>query len=442
MEFWSIPVGDKYILYRPLLRRAFVGNEAMARLVENVLLDNGPQAIQPPPEVTGFLHAIGFLDPDPQPPLPPEEDYRSTHAVLLLTNRCNLRCIYCYANAGEGSDQEVSVELARAAIDVAYHNARERGQARFSLTFHGGGEPVLAWEVLRQAVQFARAKDLPCYISLVSNGLWTRSQTGWLMQQLDGLTLSLDGGPETQDRQRPTASGRGSFGRVFKTIQALDRRGFGYNIRMTALPPWREQLARDVAFLCEETGCQKIQVEPAFNLDRGRYQPPSLQQAEEFAAGFMEAFEVAARRGRQLYFSGARPWLLTAAFCTAPYGALIVTPRGDLVTCYEVTDPGHPLAELLTIGRLDGGQVIVDQTRRAAVLARLCARRESCRKCFCYWHCAGDCHAKVFYPYSEADSGQDTRCRMNRRILTDMLLWSIADSADGVYRGEEIAAYA
>jgi hypothetical protein len=33
MEIVSIPVQDKYILYRPLLQLAFVGNQAMARLV-------------------------------------------------------------------------------------------------------------------------------------------------------------------------------------------------------------------------------------------------------------------------------------------------------------------------------------------------------------------------------------------------------------------------
>mgnify|MGYP005845585487 FL=1 len=439
MDVWSIPVGDPHSLYRPLLRRAFIGNQVMARLVEDVIMGNGSQAAELPPAVASYLGDIGFLDPDPPPPSPPGNNYQPTHAVLLLTNRCNLRCIYCYANAGEGPDQEISVELARAAIDIVHRNARERGHTQFTLTFHGGGEPVLAWNTLCQAIQSARSKDLSCYISLVSNGLWTKTQTEWLVQHLDGLTLSIDGAQKTQDRQRPTTSGRGTFRRVFKTLQTLDRQGFAYNIRMTALPPWREQLARDVAFLCEETGCQKIQVEPAFNSHRGGYQPPSLHQAEEFAAGFMEAFEVAARTGRHLYFSGARPWLLTATFCTAPYGALIVTPRGDLVTCYEVTDPGHPLAGLLTIGRLDGRRVVVDETRRAAVLRRLEARRENCRGCFGYWHCAGDCHVKAFYPGSEADPERNTRCQMNRYILAEMLLWSIAASADGVYRGEEVA---
>jgi len=222
-----------------------------------------------------------------------------------------------------------------------------------------------------------------------------------------------------------------------RTLRGLDRVGFDYGIRMTALAPWRGRLAADVRFLCEETGCRSIQVEPAYHAGRGLYRPPSPAEGEEFVAGFLEAHDVARRAGRRLTYSGARPWLLTNSFCSAPYGSLIVNAAGELVTCYEVTGEGHPLAAACTFGRLDGGRAIVDEGRRRAMLRRLAVRREGCRDCFCYWHCAGDCHVKALYPGAEAAPapGAGTRCRVNRAITLELLLARVAAAEDGVWRG-------
>ena len=441
MEIFAVPVEDKFILYRPLKRLAFVGNRAMARLVLELADQDGREPsgeaedlTDLPPSVLNYLEDIGFLEPDPPPPPPRDPEYHPTSAVILATNRCNLRCVYCYADAGVEVAQDVSLELARAAIDRAYQNAVELGRSHFGLTFHGGGEPTLAWETLVEAVAYARAKDLPCHVSVVSNGIWTDRQRAWIIPNLNELTISFDGTRETQDRQRPFASGRGTFEAAMKTIRTLDEQGFDYGIRMTALAPWQGRLVRDVQFICRETGCKHIQVEPAFSAQRGEYRSPSLSESEDFVAGFMEAFEVAERAGRRLTYSGARPWLLTSSFCSAPYGGLIVTPAGNLVTCYEVTSPQHPLAEFCTIGRIEDGKAIVDERKRSAVLSRLAARREACRGCFCYWHCAGDCHAKTFYPGVDATPETSPRCQTNRSITAQMLLWYIAAAQDGVWR--------
>jgi uncharacterized protein len=433
-----IPVAGRYVLYRPLRRLAIAGNEALARVVagQAQALSRGDTLPDLPPSIAEFLSGIGFLEPDPLPPPPPDETFQPAMAVLLLTSRCNLRCVYCYANGGEEAAEDLDPSVARAAIDHVHRNAVDLGRRRFELTFHGGGEPVTAWHSLQAAVAYARAKDLPCHISLVSNGVWTARQRDWLIRHVDSLTISLDGAPLTQDRQRPRPSGRGSSAAVMTTVRALDQAGASYGIRLTALPPWRDQLARDVEFVCRETGCRSMQVEPAFNTVRGEYRPPSPEEAEAFAAGFLAAWETARAAGRQLTFSGARPWVLTAVFCTAPHAALIVTPAGRLVTCYEIAGPRHPLAHACGIGRIEAGQVIVDEGNRAALLAGLAARRAACRDCFCYWHCAGDCHAKALSPASGAP-GSGTRCQMNRAIVAQMLLSFISTADDGVWRGDQ-----
>jgi uncharacterized protein len=431
MEVFAIPAEDKFILYRPLLRLAFLGNRAMADLTLRLVHQEHPSSAPASEEAVTFLDAIGFLEPDPPPPPPPDRSYHPTTAVLLLTNRCNLRCTYCYASGGEGPIKELPLEVARVAIDHACQNAKALGRPQFELGFHGGGEPVQAWETLREATAYARSKDLPCNISMVSNGVWTARQREWILDNLDSLNISFDGKQETQDRQRPFASGRGSFKAVMHTIEALEKAKFSYAIRMTATAPWRGRLPEDVRFICEETSCQAIQVEPAFNIRRGEHQGPTQEESEAFVDAFMEAFEIAHRAGRHLTYSGARPWLLAQTFCTAPYGALVVNPAGNLVACYEITSESHPLMQLFTVGRIANSQVVVDHQARNALLARLEEKRARCQDCFCYWHCAGDCYTRSSIP--EAGS----RCYMNREITARILLWYIM-AGDGVWQGQGV----
>ena len=443
MEIFAVPVEDKVLLYRPLRRLAFVGNQAMADLTMG-LLGNGSGSnpssgrvfpTDSHPDALDFLEKIGFLKPDPPPPPAPECEFKPTSAVLLLTSRCNLRCIYCYAGGGERALQAISPEMARAAIEIVYQNAVEGKKPRFDLIFHGGGEPVQALDVIQEAVAYARTKDLPFHTSMVSNGIWSKPQREWIILNLDGVGLSIDGGPATQNRQRPLASGKPSFEAVMRTIRELDKAGFKYSIRMTALPPFPGTLPEDVAFLCEATSAQSIQVEPAFNTQRGTHRAPTQPEAEAFIQGFKQAFEIAVRAGRGLIYSGARPWVLTQSFCQAPYLLLTVTPSGMLVGCFEATDDEYPLFDAARVGLMHGGHALVDHASRRALHETLAQRRTVCRDCFCYWHCAGDCYSRVFAPEVYGNPGSSPRCTMNREITAHILLYYIAHG-DGVWRGQ------
>lgn len=443
MEVFAVPVEDKVLLYRPLRRLAFVGNQAMADLTMG-LLDNRSDSdlfggrdssTDNHPDALNFLEKIGFLKPDPPSPPAPECEFKPASAVLLLTSRCNLRCVYCYAGGGERAIQNLSPEMARAAVDTVYLNAVEQKKSRFKLIFHGGGEPVQALDVIQETVAYAHTKDLPFQTSMVSNGVWSKPQREWIIQNLDGVGLSVDGGPETQNRQRPLASGKPSFGAIMHTIRAMDNTGFKYGIRMTALPPWPETLPEDVAFLCEATQAQSIQVEPAFNTQRGTHRAPTQPEAEAFIEGFKLAFEIASRAGRDLIYSGARPWVLTQSFCQAPYSLLTVTPSGILVGCFEATDNEYPLFDAARVGVMDDGHAVVDHESRRALHETLAQRRAICRGCFCYWHCAGDCYSRVFAPGMYGHPGSSPRCTMNREITAHILLWYIAHG-DGVWRGQ------
>ena len=439
MDVFVVPVDGHSLVYRPLLPLAFVANDAMVDVALRLADDTGADAST---EARAFLADIGFLNPDPpEPPLPIRE-WRPTTAVVLLTNRCNLRCTYCYADAGVAAPHDTSADLATAAIDVVHDNASALGAPSFEVCFHGGGEPMRAWRVMRAAADHARAKDLPAQLTMVSNGVWSRSQRDWVLATLDGVTISVDGGPATQDAQRPLASGRGSFSHVMTTLRALDDAAHPYGIRMTATAPF-DGFPEDVRYLCEHTGCREFQVEPAFNTERGSHRQASVAEGDAFVAAFTEAYDIAAAAGRRLTYSGARPWLRTRQFCTAPWDALVVNADGTLVTCYEIADDNHWLADLSTIGRLEprGPHAVaqLEAGNRDRLLDHLeWKQADQCRSCFCRWHCAGDCYTRSSARGEDGIEATTERCDVNRAITAQLLLRNILASGGVAWRGEPV----
>jgi uncharacterized protein len=421
MEIYVIPFEKDFIIYRPLCRMAFIGNTAMVNYIQRHL---SGQRSASDKKVDKFLESIGFWEQDPTPPEPrlPLDEHRPTMAVLHMTNACNLRCAYCYARGGEQSDLWMTFPLARIVIDTAYKNAKAIGKDCFSLAFHGGGEPTLNWKVLKASVEYAKKKTLPLHISMSSNGLWNKKQRKFIIEHFNELSISFDGIRKVQDSQRPRINGKGSFETVMKTIHDLDRTNFHYGIRLTATVNSFKYLPESISFLCKETQCQILQVEPCYSPIRGKYIDPTPEQADEFVKAFMEAFEIAASASRTLFYSGARPWTLISSFCRACEDALVVTPEGDIVTCFEIHDRRHPLIKNFVIGKILPDRVNVEIGKVRSIAKQQEQHRKACEGCFCYWHCGGDCASKCISSYDD-NSG---RCLVNRKITRELLAWYIS----------------
>jgi uncharacterized protein len=431
-DFFAIPFHKEWIIYRPLRLLAFVGNAALVQYLEG-RFGNSREADT---EVESFLDSVGFWEAAEVPAheVNLDQPERPTMAVLLMTNRCNLRCTYCYANAGNSPPQDLPLNVAKRAIDAVCENAVHSQSEFFSLAFHGGGEPTVHWNVLTQAVEYARSKSLACHVSLASNGVWTEAQRQFVLHQVQNVSLSFDGIQAIQDQQRPRTDGSGSFASVMESIRSMENAGVTYGIRATAPAETLHRLPECIAFLCENTKAQAIQVEPTYTSKRGHYADMDEEYGRRFVQVFMEAFEIAAKVGRSVMYSGARPWVVTTAFCQAFTRALIVTPQGRLVTCFEIYDSDLPFAEPFVVGRVTASGVETDTKRLNRFLATQRTQRDECRDCFCYWHCCGDCASRRMV--SKANTS--VRCHVNQEITKEIVAWYIAQG-HGVWNGRMVS---
>lgn len=439
MELYTIPITDVnhdvFIIYRPLLGLAFVGNKTMAELAKSLAEDPN----QPIDEkVYTFLKQVGFLQPDPPAPkFPPKSEFRPISLTLLMTNQCQLRCKYCYAAAGELPDRHLSLETGITAIDYTYQNIKRLNYPKLHISLHGGGEPTLPWDTMKALVMYARKKPIPTEIVLTSNGIWSPQQRKWIIENVDYVGISIDGRPQTQDAQRPLSSGEGSSAYVMQTIHELEANRRPYRLRLTALPPF-DGLAEDVRFLCEQTMCTYMQVEAAFSPKRGEGYNYNLEEGLQFLQAFLTAQDVAEQYNRHLRCVGSNVTQVTAVSCGALFNTFSVTPQNNIVACSEIVNDNHPLANISTIGRISPHGVIIDEDARANLRQKIAERRSTCRECPCYWSCAGGCLPRTFSPRPNGHLEHSAHCELRRILQKELLLKHIA-KGNGVWMKTQVS---
>jgi uncharacterized protein len=426
MELYIIPFKREFIIYRPLLKLAFIANKKMALYLKERIAGNITHYYS---NIENFLDSIDFWRDDPPVPDSSIHEYKPVKTALLMTGNCNMKCTYCYARGGEDKTLNMPFSIARTVIDYIYKNASESGRNNFSISFHGGGEPALNWETLKKSVEYAKNKDLPCKISMSTNGVLEDYQKEFIIKHFDSLNISFDGIAEIQEKQRPLCSGKSSFYSVIKTIKEFDTFKLPYSIRITSVPNSFNRLSDSISFICEETNCQTVQIEPCYLNRRGIYLDPLKSHIKSFTSSFIKAYETGRDYGRHVFYSGARPWTIASSFCLCPEDCLVVTPEGDIVTCFEIHDRRHPLFPQFTAGRVDSS-VDVDRDKIYAFIDKQKSRRNNCRPCFCYYHCGGDCPSRVM----ATEKNKRGRCDVNRILTAELLAWYITEG-NGLWNG-------
>jgi len=352
--------------------------------------------------------------------------YLPTSVTLFPTLDCNLRCVYCYSSAGD-NPHYMSVSLGKAAINQIVANALVLGAKEIWVIFHGGGEPTLNWSLLTSVTEYARrlaaASDMNVHITLGTNGCMPDYKRDWVVDNLDSLTLSLDGIAEVHNHQRPMRSGLGSFDQAFKTLRCCEEKQFPYGVRTTVAQESASHLVEFVELLAEQAPqAQGLQLEPICLTGRALATDQRPLHPEEFREAFLAAKQRGEKLGYRVTNSTCNISAIHDAYCGAYGRNFVVTPSGEVTTCYEVSDSGDPRWDTFHIGRYDpearhwdfnATTILNLQSTRAMTL-------RSCQNCYARYHCAGGCPAKN--RLALGSEGGDDRCDATRALICDALI--------------------
>ena len=138
-----------------------------------------------------------------------------------LTLDCNLRCRYCY----KGENREVYMPR-RVAFDAVIWLIHASGNQKQLGVFFLGGEPMMHFSLIKELVPFGirRAKQHGKVLtfSMTTNGTMITDEVVEFFRKW-GVTFhtSIDGVPDIQDKNRPTATGGPSSPLVERAVPKI-----------------------------------------------------------------------------------------------------------------------------------------------------------------------------------------------------------------------------
>lgn len=364
--------------------------------------------------ITELFHARVIVTGPPLvvPLSNPPADFPLQSLVLNVTNQCNLACTYCYEFGADriatpnGKPKYMDIDTAKASVDFLI--AESRSRRAIHITFFGG-ETLLNFKLLREVVVYAKeqAAAVGKYIdfSLTTNAtLLTDEIIQFLSVNAIGVTVSIDGPAELQDKRRVYKNGKGSYAVIEPRLRALinNHRTRPITARVT-LTEGVTDVLRIYRHLKDDLGFAEVGFAPvtqsgeqAYALDTNgldsvvaQFQTLADEWLEYALQGKLHGFSNVSETMSELIkgVSKSHP-------CGAGIGLLGVSPGGELSPCHRFTD-----ADNHSLGHISTG---IDKAKREDFLDRgHVGAKYDCQSCWARPLCAGGCHHEAFVRYGD-----------------------------------------
>jgi uncharacterized protein len=371
-----------------------------------------------PRDVAACVHELcqvrairdGTITVDAPQALP--ENFPLQTLVLNVTNQCNLSCQYCYefgedkVATPEGKKKFMDWETAKSSVD--YLLSQSEGRRSVHITFFGG-ETLMNFPLLQNVVSYSRAqaegRGVGIDFSLTTNGtLLTPSIIDYLAENRVGVTVSMDGPKEVNDKFRIFANGRGSYDIIEPKVRQLLAR---HHTRPIAARVTLTSGAMDVfkiyRHLKQDLGFHEVGFAPVTASPDRLYaiNEPGLDHVFEQFAELAQEYLQFALRGELLGFSNVSDTLAElhqgvnkSHPCGAGLGLVGVGPSGDIAPCHRFVDSDEHALGNVTTG--------MDKQKQAAFLNRgHIQAKPDCHTCWARPLCAGGCHHEAFVHYGD-----------------------------------------
>lgn len=374
-------IDDKSELYQKLRRN-------------NFLLEPGDVFS---PEIAGKLRSMK------------EYTFASTSLhIFVLTNQCNLSCIYCQAQVEKKHEHGMmNIETGKRAIDIALSSPVNQ------LTFEfQGGEPLLNFPVLKEMVLYGEQEsentNKRVNFSLVSNlSLLDEEILDFLMEHKVSISTSLDGPHElhTLNRRGKGKDGNDSYQMMLRGRKLLDVHGYAAGAIETTT---RHSLSRakDIIRTYQELGFKDIFLRPLTPLGYAKEEWGKVgYTAGEFLNFYREALreiiylcqqganlreQHAAIFLRKILCCEGQNYMELRSPCGAGIGQMAYYWNGDIYTCDEarmVAEAGDPAFKIGNVYHSQYRELIQNKVCKTICAASILETIPGCSDCAYQSYC-------------------------------------------------------
>jgi uncharacterized protein len=355
---------------------------------------------------------------------------------LIMAEICNFRCTYCiHFNNLETSDRLdnankiMSFDTAKEAVDgflgilgkqgkrVARGKVRKLAEINF-----GGGEPLLAWPVIKQVLRYCRSNYGDKFVFKFSINTNASLLTPEIARELKEygveIASSLDGLHEANDRVRLTKSGEGTFDSIIDGFDKLASEdypisGFAFTVNEKNF----DSLNEGIIDWASKRGMRELRI------DIDVIDMVDIP-VEEIVTRLIKIRGYAKKYGIEVFGFWSRPAEnlndptieVHVAFCGAVAGnSMCVSPSGKIYSCgYSTTQIGT-LKEIRSF-HASGSQY------HCFVKDRFTGAMQMCKGCMIEGSCGGGCNITQEFARASKTSKVERMCEFYRSMTRELLL--------------------
>lgn len=398
---------NQVLLYAPLADRVAISGEDEVLRLENVAARGGRDddlTILSQREVD----ILGIACPD-----------TISELSILINQRCNFSCSYCYSANGR-DNQELEIKRLCQILDWFIHAARG---IELDIVFSGGGDPMLSFAILQSGIDFAikkaQGENVKLNFGIVTNGsTLSDEQMDFIKKHEIGLVISFDILKEIQNVQRS------HYDIVVGTIDRLIEKNIVSGIRSTITPLnvcRQEEMVEELHR--RYPGIRSAAFEAVLNPDLFS----SPQDLEQFYMDFEAHLFAAQDLGRRYGITIGNTVINNVDSCKvrACLGKLVVTPDGTITACSRLSSAKEYYFNEFAYGKVGVDRITFNREKYIRLMNENVNTDVACQSCIAKWHCSGGC---LLARRSLSKEYFDCYCRFMRQMVVHALMNKLSES--------------
>jgi uncharacterized protein len=353
---------------------------------------------------------------------------------LLLDDRCNFRCDYCFlknALATGRSFSSMNRDTAKKTLD-RYSQLLSKNAGRKTIIFYGG-EPLINSDILKFCLEYIRElkeKDLlPAdqAVTINTNGSLIDERIANLFCEHDvAVSVSIDGPEYIHDQRRRFVNGQGTFREVIRGFNLLKDKKVNVGISCTVAEHNLDQLPEIVDWFISDLGISFLGLNPLTDL------PGETLSSEEYVKRFTEASIQCFIKARKAGLYEDRMMRKVEAFvekriypfdCAGCGRQLVASPEGKMGVCHAYAGTNKYFTDTC-VEKLD--------PNKEPIWQEWCKRSplgmSQCFDCAALGICGGGCPYNADLTSGSIWNLDPYFCTYSKRIL-EWLIWDVYDHA-------------
>jgi len=341
--------------------------------------------------------------------------------IINISNDCNMRCVYCYANQGTYGVETnmISIPTLNSTLDTFFTIFDSIGMLQLF-----GGEPTLNMDAIEFACEYLKKNKHKTQVGLVTNATVVNDRFIALINKYNiYVTVSVDTERE-HDKLRPFPKGKESWELINKNIHKMmaeTKQPTQIEFTYTKVHDDEDISILDILLeLDKEYGNIPVHVAPVCSDDKQYH----LINRERFINSVQEIYSNKVP-GKDISFSSLKSCELSLKhrksfdyFCGAGISTLAVSTLGYIYPCfYFIDNEDFKIANVKEEKNHIKDKVMAV---RNAYYEKTKSNNEKCKECFAKDLCNG-CLGANYTENGDPYIASDNHCNMTKGLVEEIL---------------------